>query len=223
MWPMTAAQTSVVDSGSWPWKAGSLDTRPEALPQRRPCRFTTHCGSGLESVRLYGMGVAIGEFDNDGYDDIVVNRRRRKSAFCAPGRNRAFSRTSRAGRGSGPLRRTGTRVPPLSISTTTAADLFVCRYVRWSPDIDRQDGFPMTGIGRAYGPPKLVRGSYPAAVQEQRQRDFPRASARRPGCRVVNPATGKPIGKSLACCRRSERRWLDDLVSPMTTSAISCS
>src|SRR5437879_11230810 len=34
--------------------------------------YTTLVRSGLESVKLYGMGVAVGDFDNDGYDDIVV-------------------------------------------------------------------------------------------------------------------------------------------------------
>ena len=43
-------------------------------------------------------------------------------------------------------------------------DLVVCRYVRWSRDIDRANDFQMTGIGRAYGPPTTFEGTSPVST-----------------------------------------------------------
>jgi hypothetical protein len=75
-------------------------------------------------------------------------------------------------------------------------DLFVCRYVRWSPDIDRAMDFRMTGIGRAYGPPNSFEGSFPRLFRNNGNGTFTEVTEKA-GLRVVNPATGKPMAKSL--------------------------
>ncbi len=187
-----------VDSGSWPWKAAQ-PRYPTLKLYRNDGHGRFHdatAGSGLESVRLYGMGVAIGDFDNDGYDDIVVTgvggiRLLRNLA----GTGRFEDVTRRAGIGSAP-QDWNTCAAFVDFDNDGLLDLFVCRYVRWSPDIDRQMDFRMTGIGRAYGPPNSFEGSYPRLFRNNGNGTFTEVSEKA-GLRVVNPATGKPIGKSL--------------------------
>jgi hypothetical protein len=62
-----------VDSGDWPWHAkGAARSSLRLYRNDGTGHFTdVTAGSGLEGS-FYGMGVAIGDFDNDGRDDIVV-------------------------------------------------------------------------------------------------------------------------------------------------------
>lgn len=187
-----------VDSGSWPWKTGVA-----RYPTLKLYRNDGHghfrdatAGSGLESVHLYGMGLAIGDFDNDGYDDIAVT---------GVGGIRLLRNLGGTGRFEDVTRRAGIASGAQDWNTCAAffdfdndghLDLFVCRYVRWSPDIDRAMDFRMTGIGRAYGPPNSFEGSFPRLFRNNGNGTFTEVSEKA-GLRVVNPATGKPIAKSL--------------------------
>ena len=155
-----------VDSGNWPWKAAGPQQPTLALYMNDGhgnFRDAT-AGSGLESVKLYGMGVAVGDFDNDGYDDIVVT---------GLGAIRLLRNLGGSGRFADVTRQAGIVTAPEDWNTCAAfvdvdndgrLDLFVCRYVRWSRDIDRAIDFRMTGIGRAYGPPTTFEGSYPRSM-----------------------------------------------------------
>jgi hypothetical protein len=187
-----------VDSGTWPWRVEG--TR---VPTLRLYRNDGHghfhdatAGSGLESLRLYGMGVAVGDFDNDGYDDIVVT---------GVGAIRLLRNLGGTGRFEDVTRRAGITSAAEDWNTCAAffdfdndgrLDLFVCRYVRWSRDIDRKMDFRMTGIGRAYGPPNSFEGTSPRLFRNNGNGSFTEVTEKA-GMRVINPATGKPIAKSL--------------------------
>jgi hypothetical protein len=73
----------------------------------------------------------------------------------------------------------------------------VCNYVRWSRDIDRQQDFRLTGIGRAYGPPRTFEGTWSYLYRNEGGGRFTDRSAAS-GVQVRNAATGAPAGKSLA-------------------------
>jgi hypothetical protein len=76
-------------------------------------------------------------------------------------------------------------------------DLFVCNYIHWSKEIDFQLDFRLTGVGRAYGPPQSFEGTFSYLYLNQGDGTFTDGSADA-GIRVVNSATGVPVGKSLA-------------------------
>src|SRR4029077_4328531 len=154
-------------------------------------------GSGLESVHLYGMGVAIGDFDNDGYDDIVgtgVGGIRLLRNLVGTGRFEDI--TQRAGIAAG-AEDWNTGAAFFDYDNDGLLDLFICRYVRWSPQIDRKMDFRMTGIGRAYGPPTSFEGTFPRLFRNNGNGTFTEVTEKA-GLRVVNPPPGKPIAKSLA-------------------------
>ena len=89
--------------------------------------------AGLD-VELYGMGAAVGDFDNDGYPDILIT--------CV-GQNRLFRNTGKGAfvdvtRASGLGGRAGlsTSAVWFDFDRDGFLDLFVCNYVRWSPERD---------------------------------------------------------------------------------------
>jgi len=205
-----------VDSGSWPWRGGRSGAPMLALylnDGKGRFRDAT-AGSGLDTVRLYGMGIAVGDFDNDGFDDLVVT---------GVGDVRLLRNLGGSGRFEDVTRAAGIESAPEDWYTCAAfvdtdndgrLDLFLCRYVRWSREIDRAIDFRMTGIGRAYGQPTSFEGTSPRLLRNQGNVRFADVSERA-GLRVLNPATGKPVAKSLGVLPVDVDRdgWIDLVVA----------
>jgi len=186
-----------VDSGAWPWKgAQARSTLALYLNDGKGQFRDATAGSGLEPVQLYGMGIAVGDFDNDGFDDIAVT---------GVGGVRLLRNLGGSGRFEDITERAGIRSAKDDWYTCAAfvdtdndgkLDLFLCRYVRWSRDIDRAIDFRMTGIGRAYGQPTSFEGTQPKLLRNLGNGRFADVSESA-GLHVLNPATGKPVAKSL--------------------------
>jgi hypothetical protein len=109
--------------------------------------------AGLD-IELYGMGVAVGDFDNDGFPDLFIT--------CV-GQSRLFRNTGRGTfvditRASGLAGREAfsTSAMWVDIDRDGHLDLFVCNYVRWSPE---QDVFcSLDGRQKSYCTPEAYRG-----------------------------------------------------------------
>ncbi len=87
--------------------------------------------AGLERV-FYGMGVAVGDYDNDGKEDFYVTALGRNYLFHNLG-GRFEEVAARAGvRDSG----WGTSAAFFDYDGDGLLDLFVCRYVDWTPETD---------------------------------------------------------------------------------------
>jgi hypothetical protein len=185
-----------VNATSWPGAPGPVPPPTQALYRNdgtgRFENVTTEAGL---DVALYGVGVAIGDYDNDGDDDVFVT---------ALGPNRLF-------------RNDGGRFRDVTVAAGVAGaddewsagagfldhdndgdlDLFVCNYVRWSREIDLELNFTLNGRDRAYGPPTNYEGTYPYLYRNDGDGVFTDVSAEA-GVRVDNPLTGTPMAKSLA-------------------------
>ena len=123
-------------------------TGADGLPRFRE----TTREAGLEKV-FYGMGAAVGDFDNDGRDDIYVT---------AVGRNYLFHNTgerfeevaSAAGVADSGW---GTSAAWLDYDEDGLLDLFVCRYVDWTP---KGDLFcTLDGKSKSYCTPERYPGT----------------------------------------------------------------
>ena len=109
--------------------------------------------AGLD-VELYGMGVAVGDYNNDGFPDIYIS--------CV-GQSRLFRNTGKGTfidvtKASGLLGRQGFSTSALwfDYDRDGLLDLFVCNYVRWSPD---HDVFcSLDGTHKSYCTPEAYRG-----------------------------------------------------------------
>ena len=109
--------------------------------------------AGLD-VEMYGMGVAVGDYNNDGFPDILVT--------CV-GQNRLFRNTGKGTfadvtRSSGLDNRLGFSTSALwfDYDRDGLLDLFVCNYVKWSAE---HDVFcSLDGKHKSYCTPEAYRG-----------------------------------------------------------------
>lgn len=152
-------------------------------------------GSGLD-FRGYGMGVAVGDFDNDGRADLLITLVGGARLFHNLGGGKFRDITESAGVG-GQSDDWSTSAAWFDYDNDGRLDLFVCNYVRWSPALDEAVHYELPGIGRAYGPPKGFEGTFPHLYHNEgggRFRDVSKAS----GVQVTNRLSGAPLAKSLA-------------------------
>ena len=95
--------------------------------------------AGLESV-FYGMGAAVGDVDNDGREDVYVTglagNRLYRNMGPDPRRGSEPSFEEVAGRAGVRDSGWGTSAAFLDYDADGFLDLFVCRYVEWSPERD---------------------------------------------------------------------------------------
>lgn len=152
-------------------------------------------GSGLD-VSFYGMGVAVGDYDNDGLPDVFITAVGGNHLFHNEGGGKFREVTKEAGVG-GASDGWSTSAAWIDYDNDGKLDLFVCNYVRWSPELDKAAPFELPNIGRAYGPPRNFDGVFPYLYHNDGAGHFTDVSAAA-GVQVRNPATGHPVAKSLA-------------------------
>jgi len=148
--------------------------------------------AGLDQT-FYGQGVAVGDYDNDGHPDLYVTSVGRGYLFHNDGKGH-FEDVTTAANARGPHGwLTGAAF--LDIDNDGDLDLFICNYITWTRDIDKVQGFQLTGIGRAYGPPTSFGGSFCALLRNDGGRftDISEES----GIQVRTPDLKVPVGKSL--------------------------
>jgi enediyne biosynthesis protein E4 len=109
--------------------------------------------AGLD-IEMYGMGIAVGDYNNDGFPDILIT--------CV-GQNRLFQNTGKGTftdvtKSSGLGGRQGFSTSALwfDFDGDGRLDLFVCNYVKWSPE---HDVFcSLDGKHKSYCTPEAYRG-----------------------------------------------------------------
>jgi enediyne biosynthesis protein E4 len=116
--------------------------------------FTDVTRSAGLDVELYGMGVAVGDWNNDGYPDLLIT--------CV-GQNRLFRNTGKGTfldvtRASGLDGRAGFSTSALwfDFDRDGLLDLFVCNYVRWS--VEHDVFCSNDGKQKSYCTPEAYRG-----------------------------------------------------------------
>ncbi|MBC8003718.1 MAG: CRTAC1 family protein [Opitutaceae bacterium] len=186
-----------VNSTSWPGATAANSTKPTMALYRND--GTGHfkdvtSGSGLD-VSLYGMGVAVGDYDNDGRVDVFITAVGGNRLFHNEGGGKFRNVTGEAGVG-GSGRDWSTSATWLDYDNDGRLDLFVCNYVRWSKEIDLEVGYKLVGVGRAYGQPMNFEGAFPMLYHNDGGGKFTDVSAQS-GVQVKSPINGVPMGKSL--------------------------
>lgn len=203
-----------VNGASWPWTPPELRrVSHHGLYRNDGGRFTdVTAGSGLD-VSFQGMGVACGDYDNDGRIDLFVTGVGEQRLFHNEGDGRFRDVTALAGLMVEPTD-WGTGASFFDYDRDGRLDLFVCHYVQWSRDIDFEVDYRLVGIGRAYGPPMNFPGSFALLYHNQGDGRFANVSARA-GIQVRNKATGQPMAKSLgvAPVDFNNDGWIDLIVA----------
>ena len=151
-------------------------------------------GSGLD-VSVYGMGVAIGDYDNDGFDDVFVTAVGGNHLFHNEKNGKFMDVTATAAVG-GATNDWSTCAAWIDYDNDGRLDLFVGNYVQWTREIDFQVDNQLVGVGRAYGRPMNFPGSFPRLYHNEGNGRFADVSAQA-GIQVKNKATGLPMAKTL--------------------------
>src|SRR5581483_4258133 len=151
-------------------------------------------GSGLD-VSFYGMGVAIGDYDNDGLDDVFITAVGGDHLFHNDGGGKFHEVTVDAGVG-GATNDWSTCAAFVDYDNDGKLDLFVGNYVQWSRQIDAEVGYKIDGRTRAYGQPMNFQGAFCRLYHNDGHGRFTDVT-KQSGLQVKNPATGVPAAKTL--------------------------
>jgi len=144
----------LVNGTDWPGRPSKHST-PKLYHNNHDGTFTdvTH-RAGLD-VEIFGMGVAVGDYDNDGYDDLFVTTMGQSHLFHNNGNGTFTDVTSKAG-----------LLGPKEFSTSAAwvdcdkdgkLDLVVANYVQWS--MERDLYCTLDGKSKSYCTPESYKGT----------------------------------------------------------------
>ncbi|MGE5644524.1 MAG: CRTAC1 family protein [Acidobacteriota bacterium] len=110
--------------------------------------------AGLD-IEMYGMGVAVGDYNNDGFPDLYITCVGQSRLFRNTGKGTFVEATDKAGLGN----RTAFSSSALwfDFDRDGLLDLFVCNYVKWSPELDVFCS--VDGKQKQYCTPEAYRGA----------------------------------------------------------------
>jgi hypothetical protein len=109
--------------------------------------------AGLD-VEMYGMGVAVGDYNNDGFPDVLITCVGQNRLFRNTGKGTFVDVTHKSGLGG--RQALSTSALWFDFDRDGRLDLFVCNYVRWSPE---HDVFcSLDGKHKSYCTPEAYRG-----------------------------------------------------------------
>jgi hypothetical protein len=221
----------LVNSRAWP----SIGTPENSDPT---LAFYQNDGSGVFTeiteelglaLHCYGMGGTAADYDNDGFVDLFITGVGGNFLLKNIDGERFDNVTLDAGVG-GPgdwpsdPDLFNEHTDPITWSSSAAwldydqdghLDLFVCNYVRWSPIIDLELDYRLTGIGRAFGPPTNYSGSHCFLYRNSGNGHFEDVS-KSAGIQVFSQtATQVPVAKSLGVVASDidEDGWIDLVVA----------
>src|SRR4029077_7890827 len=144
----------LVNSADWPGHV-RRHTTPAPYPKNHDVTFSDVTRKAGLGVEMYGMGVAIGDFNNDGYEDIFVTALGQNHLFRNNGDGTFTDVTKTAGLWG-----------PKEFSTSAAwvdydrdghLDLVVANYVQWSPETDIY--CTLDGKAKSYCTPESYKGA----------------------------------------------------------------
>lgn len=144
----------LINGADWPGRKRARSTM-QLLHNNRDGTFRDVTRAAGLDVEMYGLGVAVGDFDNDGFPDLYVT---------AVGQSRLFRNNRRGGfvdateaAGLGPRTGFSTSALWFDYDRDGLLDLFVCNYVRWSAAQDIHCS--LDGKRKSYCTPEAYRGA----------------------------------------------------------------
>jgi hypothetical protein len=144
----------LINGSDWPGYKKSRTTL-RLYHNNRNGTFTDVTSRAGLDVELYGMGVAVGDYNNDGFPDILITCVGQNRLFRNTGKGTFVDVTSAAGLG----KREGFSTSALwfDYDRDGLLDLFVCNYVKWSLETDIFCS--LDGKHKSYCTPEAYRGA----------------------------------------------------------------
>lgn len=183
---------------TWPWSTPTLGrvARCALYHNVGNGRFVdVTAASGLDTGTL-GMGIAVGDYDGDGYQDIFVTGIGGNRLFHNLGNGRFEDVTDSAGvRGDDHVWSTG--AVWLDIYGDGRLDLVVCNYARWARGTDLAGAFAAESTGPSYAAPAGFVSVFPTVYRNMGNGRFVDVSAKA-GLNLIDRQTGYPRARPLA-------------------------
>ena len=145
----------LVNGMDWPGHTRK-HTTPKLYHNNHDGTFTdvTH-KAGLDGEEMFGMGVAVGDYDNDGYDDLFVTAYGQNHLFHNNGNGTFSDVTQRAGLGG--VKEFSTGAAWVDYDKDGKLDLVVANYVQWTPETDLY--CTLDGKSKSYCTPESYKGT----------------------------------------------------------------
>jgi enediyne biosynthesis protein E4 len=144
----------IVNGTDWPGH-GSRHTTPKLYHNNHDGTLTDVTKRAGLDVEMYGMGVAVGDYDNDGYDDLFVTAYGQNHLFHNNGNGTFTDVTQKAGLGG--IHELSTSAAWVDYDNDGKLDLVVGNYVQWSPENDLY--CTLDGKSKSYCQPNSYKGA----------------------------------------------------------------
>src|SRR5256714_14242372 len=142
-----------INGQNWPGHGQTASTL-KLYHNNRNGTFTDVTAKAGLAVSMYGLGVAIGDYDNDGYDDIVVTALGQSRLFHNNGNGTFADVTSSAGLSG--ISEFSTSAAWVDYDRDGKLDLVVANYVQWTPATDLR--CTLDGTHKSYCTPESYKG-----------------------------------------------------------------
>jgi hypothetical protein len=192
----------IVNGMDWPGHAGHRSTLA-LYHNNRDGTFTDVTAKAGLDVQMYGLGVAIGDYNNDGYDDIFVTCLGQSHLFRNNGNGTFTDVTKQAGLW-GP-NEFSTSAGWVDYDRDGHLDLVVANYVQWSPTNDIY--CTLDGKTKSFCTPESYQGTSVRLWHNRGDGTFEDATAK---AGLLDP-TSKSLG--VAILDANQDGWPDILIS----------
>jgi enediyne biosynthesis protein E4 len=145
----------LVNDEDWPGHSHAGATTPKLYHNNRNGTFTDVTRQAGLALPMFGMGVAVGDYDNDGFDDLFITALGQSHLFHNNG-NGTFTEVTKLAGMWGP-NEFSTSAAWVDYDRDGKLDLVVANYVRWSEQTDLY--CTLDGAHKSYCTPESYKGT----------------------------------------------------------------
>ena len=147
----------LINASFWPDRPQAATPTSRLYENDGNGHFTDVTGAAGLAINSYGMGLAVGDYDNDGWDDLYITTLHKN--YLLHNKQGKFADVSEASGTAGFEEDWSTAAVFFDFDKDSDLDLFVANYVEWTPQINREIDFRVTGIGKSYSTPTHYSGA----------------------------------------------------------------
>jgi len=177
----------LINSMNWPGHSGAKSL-PGLYRNNRNGTFADVTREAGLAIEMYGLGCAVGDYDNDGFEDIYITCLGTNHLFRNVGNGKFQDVTSKSNTGDPGF---STSAMWFDYDKDGYADLFVCNYVDWS--IEKDLFCTLDGKNKSYCTPESYKGQSSTLYHNRRDGTFENVTT----AAGLNDPTSKSLGVAM--------------------------